>query len=520
MNRLTLSICLALVILLSACSTATPTPPPTAARPTPIPPTAPNAAALSFIEIDPRGYYFRTASGEPFIPIGFNEHQNLLDQDKYPPEVLDHYFAELEAHGVNTVRLFLSSDRLGVNSWLSDVGRCGATPCSERTAARLAVLAEIAAAHGVRLMLSAHAGELFKEDTWAAYPYNAANGGPCANRFEMLDRDDPCGQRVVDDITAMVDAIAGSPVVMAWDLMNEIDNFIAYGVGMTPVQRAQALQRWINEAPGLIETYEPDRYGRARLTTVSLSKPERIVTNGIDYWDNSAFDFPSAHSYLPEIRLPNSPEEAAEFMRTYTLANIAAMSVRRPYLDTEIPNCRDLSTPDKFCTDQDFLAVHHAVGWSALMSGAAGSGLRFARQPTAWGWTDPVTGVTYPQLGAVSQAMLDDYLAMSRFVALVDWTRLPAEDFTSHYAAGGHIVMGVGDASFAIGWIMRDRRSSLPPPDRLDLTGLPAAPFVVTWVDDTTGDVIGSVTVMGPDASVPLPEFSTSIAFILEVGAD
>jgi mannan endo-1,4-beta-mannosidase len=326
-----------------------------------------------YVRVGPNGRYLEFR-GEPFIPVGFNDAVswgNLLWLRGPSAFITEEYFARLAEHGLNTLRIMMSysQDASGEYELEGPLGtyRPDAVAQWDR-------IFELAETHGIMLLLTPW-DPFWMERTWAANPWNAANGGPCAAMSCLLTSSEArAAQRAT--FAFLIDRYGGSANILAWELMNEIDLWFRSGGDF---EYARDIASWIDEMAGFVSAREIAAHGRRHLITVSFAAATPAGPLADALYDAQGLDFVTTHMYYPPVSRGGDPVEAAAVVAD----GIAFQWYRtpKPYLDTE-------SGPIErwpLSLEED-IPTFRAVTWSSLVGGALGPGMR-------WPYTE--TGVLH-----------------------------------------------------------------------------------------------------------------------------
>ncbi|NJO83121.1 MAG: hypothetical protein HC828_10065 [Blastochloris sp.] len=271
---------------------------------------------------------------------------------------------------------------------------------------------------------------------WHEYPYNAALGGPCNDWREWLTSPD-CIAAQKNRWQFILERWGGSPNILAWDLMNEIELYW----GCTP----EEMYNYISEIATFVRETEMALYGKAHMLTVSSAAPVPDIELGRTIFNHPALDFANTHVYAGlGVMAPVNAIECAEETAGAVKLALHAIGKPRPFFDSE-------SGPiDVWIEDLALdTAYHHNMSWAHLAAGGAGSGMR-------WPYTEPHWLV--PE-------MRDNLLGLARFAAAVDWTHFESRNMTSsiRLSKGGILKAGCADGYTAIVWLLADARLETTP---------------------------------------------------------
>ena len=244
---------------------------------------------LGWIELAPGVPYFMTEQGEPWTPIGQNdaitwpELSGLYEARDIPG--VERHLRYLKGSGVTCLRLMLEYAQTNRRLLELQVGRFN--PPMVRVWDELFRLCERV---GLRILLTPF-DTFFMWNRWEYHPYNKRNGGPCADRTQLLTC--PATRSAIKARLAFATERWGnSGVLFAWDLWNE----------MHPIQGCNhftCFSDFIDDVGPFLRELEIKLHGRAHPQTVSVFGPEL----GWKEWLNEpifrhpALDFANSHFY-------------------------------------------------------------------------------------------------------------------------------------------------------------------------------------------------------------------------------
>lgn len=442
---------------------------------------AANAAQnlLPWITVAPRAPYFMTDDGMPWTPIGQNdaitwpELHGLIGRRNIPG--VERHLRWLRDSGVSCLRLMLEycenedcylESPAGyfqpsmVTLWDDLIGLC--------------------ARFGLRLLLTPF-DTFFTWNNWAKHPYNRANGGPCADRTELLSC--PQTRRLIKARLAFASQRWGaSGIIFAWDLWNE----------MHPVQggdRPGCFEAFIEDVGPFLRNLEFRLHGRAHLQTVSIFGPELQWKPWLNdpVYRHPLLDFATIHLY-EEGTIDFPQDTIAPAISTGRLIRDALAEIRdgRPLLDSEhgpIHTFKDhgMTLPEAF--DDEYF---RHMQWAHFASGAAGGGMR---------WPNRLPHRLTP-------AMRQAQRALANFLPLIDWRRFDRRNLNDAVAVGGGPVaaFACGDPHQAVLWLLRtgatgpDGRIDRRAPRlavRVSVPELDKGDYRITYWSTEAGRVVG-----------------------------
>jgi len=360
------------------------------------------------------GRYFAHADGHPFTPIGANHNPDWPELEEsnplgktYDPARTERWFANLQAHGVNVIRLMVETPPSG--NLEENVGTF-----RPEHVIWLDHVFEAARKHGVKLWITPYDTfwmSLRKETS----PYWKENGGPIDQPIDFLTKREIMAAQK-RRIKYLIDRYGNSGTVFAWEIMNEIDLWW----NASP----QQIKAWTDEMAAYIRSYEHQKWGRNHMLTLSLAEPEPKGLNADTAFRRKDLDFATMHLYLGASRGPKPGQafqSGVDFAKGVEYAR-SQIHDNRPAMDGE-------SGPiDNWIKDGPYdNEVFHEMSWQHLMAGGAGPGTR-------WPYRQPHT---------VSAGMLDTLKSMRAFCDEVDWTKLTGPEV--------HINLGGSEKSCAFG---------------------------------------------------------------------
>jgi len=228
-------------------------------------------------------YYFRLDSGAPYFPIG----ENVCWPGGGGTYDYDGWMTQLAGHGGNYLRLWLINEwnKLGLEHLsLSPGDGSGLGRYDQQAAWRIDYILDLAERLGIRALLCVDSFNSLDADgiygNWSRYPYNQANGGPCATPPEFFTNAE--AKRFFQQRLRYLVARWGySTSVFAWEFWNEVDIITGYD--------SAAVAAWHQEMARCLRSIDP----WAHLITTSFGD-----TTGDPAVDSlPELDFVQSHSY-------------------------------------------------------------------------------------------------------------------------------------------------------------------------------------------------------------------------------
>jgi len=217
--------------------------------------------------IRPDGHGFRHADGAPFVALGLNLGWSAGGgTDDY-----ERWFGELAAHGGTFARVWFTHFTDQDPEW-PELGRM-----DPEASANIDTILDLAEAHGVLLMPVLWQHSELESSMWSSWdgnPYNAANGGPCADSACFFE--DPEALALQGAYLRYCVARWGAhPAVGAWEVMNEIDGIVGVESDVTAAWAAAHAETLRDLEDGL------------HPVSFSYSLPPHAVSDQV--WDGADF---------------------------------------------------------------------------------------------------------------------------------------------------------------------------------------------------------------------------------------
>lgn len=422
-----------------------------------------------YVQVGPNGQYLQL-DGKPFIPIGFNDAVSwgnlLFLYNDMAPEIVQDYFAKLHHYGINTLRIMVSysQDPSGQYELEKPLGHF-----QPEMVALWDQVFKLADQYHIYLILTPW-DPFWMSRTWDADPWNVKNGGPVQDLSGMLT-DPKAIQLEKQEYAFVIDRYGKSKYILAWELANEID--LWFRGTRSDSQLADAIRVWTTDMAQFIRDREMQKYGARHLITISTANPDPDGFMGRAIYDNPALDFVTTHMYYGPVKDPTTPVEAAQAVQDGMAYQLYKLGGKKPYLDSE-------SGPiDRWPLSKDEdLPYYHAMVWAAMMSGAAGPGLR-------WPYTQ-------------SSTLDDDYYtilgAVAKYVQGVPWTterwRTVGRDNLSLEDEADLNAFGLIGREHAVLWFLPQTDKGTQAPSSVTLQGLVAGHYMVEYWDTWKGSIV------------------------------
>ncbi|MBB1600471.1 hypothetical protein A9977_10515 [Variovorax sp. UMC13] len=335
----------------------------------------------------------------------------------------------LRAHGVTCIRVMLEYAQLRHRYLERPVGRF--VPSMVKLWDDLFALCEET---GMYLLITPF-DTFFTWRHWHRHPYNAAHGGPCADRRQWLT----C-TRMREAIRHRLDFATrrwgGSPALFAWDLWNELHPAHAE-------DNVTACAPFVTDLSQFLRELELRVHGRAHLQTVSVFGPELLKSPSLcdPVFRHPTLDFATTHLYeFGSIDDPRDTVAPALAVGRLMRAALQECNDLRPVLDTEHGPIhafidRHQTLPAAF--DDEYF---RHIQWAHFASGGAGGGMR---------WPNRHPHVLTPGMRRAQKSLSD-------FLPLIDWGRFRRRNLNDEVRAPPQLAaFACGDARQALIWLLR-----------------------------------------------------------------
>lgn len=439
-------------------------------------------SGLSWIEVAPTVPYFATQEGDAWTPIGQNDAVTWPELAgvfrRRDMASVESYLGRLCASGVTVLRLMLEYSQGSHRHIERPVGVF--QPNMVRLWDDMVALCE---RFGLRLLLTPY-DTFWMWLHWSHHPYNARNGGPCADRSQwLLNRE--MRTAIKQRYAFAIERWGGSGAIFAWDLWNELHPAHA-GNSTAP------FADFITDLSEFVRTAELKRFGRMHPQTVSYFGPTVVESPQIAnvVFGHPLLDFASTHLYERDtIDCPRNTVGPA--ISTGRLVREALTQIRdmRPFFDSEhgpihLFKDRHITLPEAF--DDEYF---RHMQWAHFASGGAGGGMRWPNR--------------HPH--QLTLGMRAAQGALARFLPLIDWQRFRRRNLNEEIGSttGDVAVFACGDEDQALAWLLRKdsigsdgrlRRDAAPVDATLSLPGLRAGTYRVTAWDTCLGNATSVTT--------------------------
>ena len=284
----------------------------------------------------------------------------------------DEWFAAMAAAGENYARLWMSPWAFGIEA----APETGVNYRLDR-AWQLDHVFRLAEQHGIYLMLCFDYHGMFEttpdywggNDNWKLNPYNASNGGPCANQNEFFTR--PEARAMYQKrLRYLIARYGHSHNLLAWQFFNEIDNVYSH---LEPADVAS----WHAVMGDWLKTNDPWRH----LVTTSLTGS----SDRSEIWQLPQMEFAMYHSYSQAQPAAVLPGIAHRFLRDY------GKPIMIGEFGTDWRGWRREQDP--------FLRGWRQGIWASALSGSVGTAM-------SWFWEDIHAENNYPAYTALRDILV------------------------------------------------------------------------------------------------------------------
>ncbi|MCB1127024.1 MAG: DUF5060 domain-containing protein, partial [Verrucomicrobiae bacterium] len=263
-------------------------------------PAATDPVPKGFARVAPNRRHFETDQADPLPLIG---HCVCWHHNRGTEDYVD-WFDAMAGVGENYTRLWMCPWAFGIETE-PDAG----TDYRLDRAWQLDRVFTLAAAKGIWLMLCFDYHGMFEtepdfwggNDNWKINPYNAANGGPCADQKEFFSL--PAAKEMYRKRLRYLIARYGAfPNLLAWQFFNEIDNVYRH---LNPATVAS----WHQEMGLWLKANDPWQHLVTTSLTGGSERPE--------IWGLPAMDFSMYHSYAQTRPAEALPQIVSRFLTRY-----------------------------------------------------------------------------------------------------------------------------------------------------------------------------------------------------------
>jgi len=311
---------------------------------------------------------------------------------------------------------------------------------------------------------------------WPQHPYNAANGGPCAEQNEFFTKE-AARDLYRKRLRYMVARWSAFPGLLSWEFFNEIDNVYSY-------LKHEDVVAWHGAMGAHLRSIDPYRHLITSSFTGGSERPDLFALPEMDY--------SQYHSYNEKHPADMTARTAGAFWERY----------RKPFFVSEYGTDWKGWKPD---TDPHLRALHQAV-WSGAFTGAAGTGM-------TWWWESIHGNRLYRHWSALS--------AFLEGTAIGSPSMRPA----AAEAKGGKAkVQAVATSREALVWVLdpafnwpEGAMVASPEPlagAEVTIGGLEGGDWAVEWWDTLEGKKVGAGVARceGGRLTVSPPPFRVDIA--------
>jgi len=295
-------------------------------------------------------HYLHFDDGDQYIPVG----ENMAWQNGNAYTSYNTWLNELADHGGNYIRLWHAHWGLGIEWKANQDNFLGLRKYKETNCFYQDWLFDLCADRGIYVMLCIqHHGQVATNvnPNWNESPYNATNGGPCANTWDFFTNA-TAKAHTKNRIRYIVARWGYARSVMCWELFNEVvwtDQFDA---------RKSDIAAWHHEMATFIKDIDPYHHLITTSYGGELDDPE--------VWSDTAIDFTQTHIYLNSSNIEKALAGAER-------AHLNAF--QKPTLVGEfgLGGNSDLANEDP-----DGIHIHNSL-WGSLFGGGLGTGM-------TWWW--------------------------------------------------------------------------------------------------------------------------------------
>jgi hypothetical protein len=327
-------------------------------------PSLPNR--FGYVHVAPNGQYFQTDDGQSLKLIG----ENVAWPGNGGTYDYDAWFGSMHAAGENYARVWMCPWWLGIETDKNSLTRYRLD-----RAWQLDYVLQLAEQRGMYLLLCLDFHGMFEvtpdywggNNYWPSNPYNTTNGGPCLNQNAFFTN--ATAQLIYQKrLRYLAGRYGYSPNLLAWQLLNEIDNEYAY---LNPTDVAL----WHSQMGSWLHANDPFGHLVTTSLTGSSDRPE--------IWTVPDLDFAAYHSYA----------EASPASRLATIGQSFLQRYKKPVIIDEFGT--DWRGWNR--TNDSYLRGFRQGLWGGALGGSVGTSI-------SWWWENIHSEADYPvysALGAV-----------------------------------------------------------------------------------------------------------------------
>jgi len=295
--------------------------------------------------------YLNFDDGTQYIPAG----EDMGWQDNNVVTDYTNWLGKLSSNGGNFIRVWMSDWAFALEWKNGYNGYSGLEKYKQTSAYYLDWLLDKCSELNVYMMLCLnHHGQVSTtvNPEWNNNPYNASNGGPCANTWDFFTN--TTAKNYYKNRQRYIIARYGySKNIQSWELFNEVDWTDDFA------NKQSGITSWHNEMANYIKSKDVYKH----LITTSYA----YDTNDPDTWQLPNIDFTQTHYY---VSAPNLETILVNGVQNYL------SSYHKPTLNGEFGlsgNGANLAT-----LDPNGVYVHNSI-WGSALGGAMGSAM-------TWWW--------------------------------------------------------------------------------------------------------------------------------------
>ena len=357
----------------------------------------------------PAGFgYVRVAASKQYLETGDGQALRLIGQNVCWPSArgtydYETYFGAMQSAGENYARIWMCPWSFGIETDVNSL-----THYRLDRAWQLDYVLQLSEQRGIYLLLCLDFHGMFEvkpdyfggNNFWPSNPYNVTNGGPCLNQNGFFTNT-TARTLYQKRLRYLIARYGYSPNLLAWQLMNEIDNEYAY---LNPADVAA----WHGVMGAWLHSNDP--FGRLVTTSLTGSSDRPEI------WSLPQMDFSDYHSY----------SEPSIAMRLTSVTQSFLQRYRKPVLI------------DEFGTDwrgwnrsnDPYLRGFRQGLWGGALGGSVGGGM-------SWWWESIQAEGDYPVYSALGSILNKSGWGRGAWSSIAFKTAGPPPNTVSHLITGG-----------------------------------------------------------------------------------
>lgn len=426
------------------------------------------ASAKGFVRVEPTAKrFFQYDDGTPLPLIG----KNICWPIKQGTYDYDRWFDACARAGMNYTRLWMWRPYFGLESRAEERQNY-----NQKSAWQLDYVLSLAQKKGIVVMLCLDYHGIFQvepdmwggNNDWPQHPYNAAQGGPCADQNAFFTDGAACSL-YRKRLRYLIGRYSAYTSLMSWQFFNEINNVFRY-------LKPEDVARWHQEMGAWLRNADPYRH----LITTSFSGGYESRST----WSGDGLDYGQYHYYLRMGERYRAPGP----LIASTVEKFHAQYGKPVYIGEYGINSRGFMKED----DPYFRGLRQGL-WCGLLSGSAGTAM-------SWWWDYIETENLYPLWTSAAHFIEGTGFGGAKW-APAQVVADPAEVEIWAMSDGAQVVAYLVDLNYQFPQGCKDEALEHAGVT-LSFEGIKSGNYTVVFGDPLTGNRIGEVQVTSKDETL------------------